>query len=200
MKGNVGRPAAAAVVLFLLAASPAVAQQIETFPDPLGQWTSGWLYANTNLENWVVAKGGSCPPDDRSGEPDGMWVSDDPGCGNLIKESPVRIDFASGFADTATEFSLDQYTCLSSVSFNVYDKDGVLVSTEILPSTCFTFQSYQYPLTNGISAFEWTHPDSTRVEGNTAVDNVSLLPEPGGVQMLATGLAQLGLLHRRRRG
>jgi hypothetical protein len=128
-----------------------------------------------------------------------MWVSDDPGCGSLIKQSPVRIDFAGGFADAATEFSLDQYTCLSSVSFNVYDKDGVLVSTEILPNTCFTFQSYQYPLTNGISAFEWTHPDSTRIEGNTAVDNVSLVPEPGGGQTLAPGLALLSLLHRRRR-
>jgi len=148
-------------------------EYLETFPDPLGGYQSRWLYLNSNTESYYYA-GGDCDADYRGNQPDGIWISDDQGCGGVVVESPVRIDFAPGFGDGATYFGLDMFTCVSGVTFNVYDEDGVLAISEAIPATCWSFTSYGWTLTNGISAFEWAYTDG-QVEGNTSIDNVELV-------------------------
>jgi hypothetical protein len=128
----------------------------EAFPDPLSQWRSGWFFTNTNAESYYYASG-NCDPDYRGNQPDGIWISDDRGCGNIVVESPVRIDFLNNFGDNATQFSLDQFTCVADVTFKIYDKNGTVVVSEALPSDCWNWSNYSYPLSNGISAFEYEY-------------------------------------------
>lgn len=147
--------------------------ELETFSDPLGDWLTGWFYLNTNVENIYTADGTNCDPDYRSNQPEGLWLSDDRGCGSIIGQSPVRIDFLNNYGDNATAFSMDHYTCVPGVTFNVYDKDGTLAFSEPLSPDCFNFSRFKIILTNGISAFEYAYTGG-RAEGNTAIDNVEL--------------------------
>lgn len=145
----------------------------ETFPDLLGQWEGGWLYQNTNLENYYVAAG-TCDANFRGNQPEGLWISDDRSCGTLNPNNPVRINVLNGFGDTATSFSLDQYACVNDIVFNIYDRDGALDQTVTLPSSCLLFTGYSFVLNNGISAFEYAATEGSQVEGNVGVDNVVL--------------------------
>ena len=145
----------------------------EDFADPLGGWLNRWFFLNSNAENYYTANG-NCDPNFRGNQPFGIWISDDQGCGGIISQSPVRINFSNNFGDTATSFSLDQFTCVDGVTFNIYDKNGTLDSSTPLPNLCFTFANYVFPLTNGISAFEYSYTVGP-VEGNTAIDNVVLV-------------------------
>jgi hypothetical protein len=146
---------------------------LENFSDPLAQWQNRWLFLNSNIENWYVASGISCDPGTRGNQPDGIWISDDPGCGNETDVSPVRIDFVNGYGDDASSFSLDHFTCVPDVTFNVYDKDGVLVATEPFPEDCYNWSNFNIPLPNGISAFEYVRA-ADNIQGNISVDNVKL--------------------------
>jgi subtilisin family serine protease len=146
---------------------------IENFSDPLGGWQTRWFYSNTNAENWYTADGGNCDPNYRGNQPDGIWISDDRGCGNLVNQSPVRIDFLNSYGDTATAFSMDHFTCVSGVTLNIYDRDGVLAVSEPVPANCWNWSHFSTPLTNGISAFEYAYTGNN-VEGNTSIDNVEL--------------------------
>jgi len=150
---------------------------VEDFPDPLGGWTSRWFYTNTNAESYYVASGApSCDPDHRGSQLEGIWISDDQGCNNLVSQSPVRIDFFNNFGDTATSFSLDQFVCVAGVTFNIYDKDGALVFSDPLASNCWNWANYGYTLSNGISAFEYSYTGAP-VEGNLSIDNISIVVE-----------------------
>ena len=163
------------------AAPNAATTYVEDFPDPLGGWTSRWFYTNTNAESYYVASPSyGCDPDYRGSQLDGIWISDDRGCDNLNTPSPVLIKFYNNFGDNATSFSLDQFTCVEGVTFNVYDKDGVLDTATRLPSACWTWTNYSYPLTNGISAFEYVQTTGALIEGNTSIDNVTLVVQDGG--------------------
>ncbi len=143
---------------------------LENFSNPLAQWQNRWLFLNSNIENQYVA-GGNCDPGYRGNQPDGLWISDDPGCGNIVYQSPVRIDFTNGYGDGASSFSLDHFTCVSGVTFNIYDKNGALVVTEPLAEDCWNFSHFSFPLDNGISAFEYI---GSNIEGNTAIDNAKM--------------------------
>lgn len=169
-----------AAAALLLACSGAMAQETvltETFPDPLSSWQSGWFYQNSNAENFYVAQG-NCNPDDRGNQPEGLWISDDRGCGTLAISSPVRIDFGAGFGSNASSFSIDHFTCIEGVTFNVYDRNGALYASEPLAPNCFVWSHYELVLDNGISAFEYAYT-SGQVEGNTSIDNVTLVMEEG---------------------
>jgi hypothetical protein len=159
--------------LLMLLDSSAFAQvtYVENFDNPLGDWTSRWLYQNTNLENYYVA-GGTCDPNYRGNEPNGLWISDNRGCGTLVAVNPVRINFLNNFGDTATSFGLDVGVCASNTTLRIYDRNGALVVTDSLPSSCFNFVNHTYALPNGISAFEFNADG--QVEGNTSIDNVTL--------------------------
>ena len=159
------------LMIFLMSSPAFSLTYIEDFADPLGDWTTDWFYLNSNAENYYVANG-NCDPNNRGNEPNGIWISDDRGCGNLVRQSPVTINLLNHFGDNATSFSIDMFTCQSGVTFNVYDRNGSLDTSIALPSTCFTHSNYNFALTNGISAFEFTGPS---IEGNTAIDNVSLV-------------------------
>ncbi|MHC4478945.1 MAG: hypothetical protein ACYTEL_25235 [Planctomycetota bacterium] len=156
--------------------TPDVVTYVEDFPDPLGGWTSRWFYTNTNAESIYVANGYSCDPDYRGNQLEGIWISDDKGCNNLVVQSPVRIDFFNNFGDTATSFSLDQFACAAGVTFNIYDKDGALVFSDPLPSDCWNWANYSYTLSNGISAFEYSYTGAP-VEGNVSIDNITIVIE-----------------------
>jgi hypothetical protein len=147
--------------------------ELETFSDPLGDWKTSWFYLNTNAENIYTADGSNCDPNYRGNQPEGLWISDDRGCGNIDGQSPVRIDFLNNYGDNATAFAMDHYTCVTGVTFNIYDKDGALTFSEPLPADCFNFSHFEIFLINGISAFEYVYSGG-RVEGNTAIDNVEL--------------------------
>ena len=151
---------------------------LETFPDPLGDWQAGWLYQNTNMESHYFS-GGNCDANYRGNQPEGIWISDNQGCGNEIIQSPVRIDFAGGFGDDGVLLAFDLFTCVTDVTLNIYDKNGALVVSDPIPSNCWNWSSYSYPLTNGISAFELAYTGG-QVEGNTSIDNVLLETEAGG--------------------
>lgn len=147
---------------------------IENFSDPLAQWQNDWLFLNSNIENYYVSSGGSnCDPGYRGNQPEGIWFSDDPGCSNFVVNSPVRINLFNGYGDEANSFTLDHFTCVSGITFNVYDKDGVLVASDPLAADCWNWSHYSVNLSNGISAFEYASTGN-QVEGNSSVDNVQL--------------------------
>ena len=146
---------------------------LENFPDPLGSWNSRAFYLNTNAESHYVASGSNCDPDFRGNQPDGIWISDDRGCGNQVIQSPVRIDFLNNYGDNKTSFSMDHFTCVAGVTLNIYDKDGVLDVSVPAASDCWNWSHFSTPLSNGISAFEYAYTGG-QVEGNTSIDNVQL--------------------------
>jgi len=153
--------------------NPAQVTYTEDFSDPLGDWLNGWFYLNSNAENYYVASG-TCDPNDRGNQPEGLWISDNRGCGNMVVQSPVRINFLNNFGDDATSFSMDYFTCVSGVTINLYDKDGALFNSTPAPSNCFNWYQYIGGFNNGISAFEFSYTGG-QVEGNTAIDNVTLV-------------------------
>ena len=82
---------------------------LETFDDPLSDWVDGWLYQNTNLQNFYYSAG-TCDHDNRGNQIYGIWISDDKDCGSIVYESPVDIYFSGGFGDNARSFSIDIFT------------------------------------------------------------------------------------------
>jgi hypothetical protein len=104
-----------------------------------------------------------------------LWISDDRGCGNFSSRSPVRINLINNFGNDAISFSVGVSSCLQSTVLNIYDRNGALVISETLPRSCFSFPNYSYALKNGISAFEFVN--AIRIEGNTAIDNVTLIKQ-----------------------
>ena len=199
------------VMVFLLALSASVDAQtaadsdiiqptvwpvtfIETFDDPLGDWQSGWFYQNSNAQSYYVSTG-NCDPNYRGNEDFGIWITDDRDCGSFVQQDPIRINFTNNFADTAKSFSIDYHACFLGVSFNVYDRDGVLAFSEPVAPVCLVYSSHTYPLTNGISAFEFL---SSGGEGSIAIDNVSLVFEgstPSCPQGNSTFDGTTGILH-----
>jgi len=115
--------------VFSQSVGPNQVTHIEDFADPLGDWLNDWFYLNTNAENYYTATG-TCDPNYRGNQPEGLWISDDRGCGTIVVQSPVRINISNNFGDNATSFSLDQFTCVGGVTFNIYDKDGVLAISD----------------------------------------------------------------------
>jgi len=158
--------------MFFSLSSPVFAQvtYVENFDDPLGGWTTRWFYQNTNAENYYVAQG-TCDPNYRGNEPNGIWISDDRGCSNLILQNPVRINFLNNFGNSATAFSIDVRACASNTTLSIYDQNGQLVQTDNLFASCI-LENHSYTLTNGISAFEFNA--TAQIEGNTAIDNVTI--------------------------
>jgi len=163
--------------LLLGLSSPLMAEVfLEDFSDPLGDWTSGWLYLNSNMENYYVATG-TCDANYRGNNPSGLWISDDKGCGTLVSTSPVAIDIMNGFGDGAELFSIDICRFGSELTLNVFDKDGSLDTTTNVPGTCTqtgagiepALTTYEFTLGNGMSKFELV---GGGIEGNTAIDNV----------------------------
>ena len=135
-----------ALTLSIFASNQAMAiVYTEDFSNPLSDWVSGWLYTGSNLQNYYVATG-TCDDNNRGNQPDGLWVSDDKACGSLNSVSPVTINLDANLGDTAAFFSLDAYACGSNVTLNIYDRDGVLDSSLLLPSSCLM------PITASIKA------------------------------------------------
>ena len=148
----------------------------EGFNQPLSQWHDGWLYEFTSAESYYVAAGINCDPDYVGNLPGSLWISDDRGCGNLTPESPVRLSF-DGFADAATGFSLQMFTCVDGVTFQAYDKDGALIISEPVAEHCYWFEPHSWNLDNGLSAIEWAYTGEP-AEGKVAIDEVKLYHDP----------------------
>lgn len=164
-----------------LAVSPMASAEVftEDFSDPLGDWTTAWLYQNSNLENFYTAAG-TCDPNYRGNNPIGLWISDDRGCGGMVRESPVQINILNGFGDMATSLSLD-ICSIFATTLEVYDKDGALDASVPLNapvttncSTAVDYPTQQFDLTNGLSRIDFVG----QVENWVAVDNVVLDTTP----------------------
>jgi len=164
------------LMCFFLVSNQTSAQitYVEDFPDSISIWTKRWFYKNTNAENYYVARG-NCDPNNRGNESNGLWISDDRGCGNFSSRSRVRINLINNFGNDAISFSIGVSSCLQLTVLNIYDRNGALVISETLPRSCFSFPNYSYALKNGISAFEFVN--AIRIEGNTAIDNVTLIKQ-----------------------
>jgi len=162
-----------AVLLSTFSTGANAALLVEDFADPLGDWTSDWLYLNSNMENYYVASG-TCDDNYRGNEPDGIWVSDDKGCGNIITQTPVTINIDSSIGDAATCFSLDTFACYEGGTLTVFDKDGNQQASTMVANDCYNLSyNYQFGLPNGISSFVFDSPGDG-IEGNTSIDNVTL--------------------------
>lgn len=151
--------------------------EIEAFTDPLGDWNNRWVFTYTNMESYYLASG-NCDANFRGNGPTWLWLSDDRGCGTAVTQSPVRIDLSNGYGDNAISLSLRMFTCISDVTFTLFDRNGVLVSTTDIPISCFAFQDYAFVLNNGVSRFEWAA--SSQIEGNTAIDRIEICRGSGG--------------------
>ena len=172
---------------------------VETFSDPIEDWQNRWFYLNSNAQNYYMASSEwpFCDPTYRGNQPNGIWLSDDRGCATLREKTPLRINILNGFGADATSFSIDHYTCVYTATFNIYDRDGALVISEPLPEDCNRLSHHAYPLTNGISAFEYA-TTTFAAEGGTAIDNVTIVvggTPPSCPQGNATYLSTTGILH-----
>lgn len=147
----------------------------ENFDGSLGEWQGRWLYENTNMQSLYFAKG-NCDPDYRGNLDDGIWFSDDKECGSYVADNPIRIEFDNDFAQYARVLAFD--ICRDSVVFSIYDRDGALDVSELIPRTCWEFGSYSWEMNNGISAFEWSAVGES-AEGNTTIDDVRLTLDDG---------------------
>jgi len=164
---------ALAAVVGLVASSQVLAVVLEEqFNDPFVDWVSGWFYTGTNAQSYYYASG-NCDQTDRGNNPTGLWISDDKDCGSLNSVSPVTIYFDPSLGDSASYFSLDAFACYAGGTLNIYDRFGALDASVSLPSNCWTYDTYEFNLSNGISAFEFVST-GTAIEGNTAIDNVVL--------------------------
>ena len=144
----------------------------ETFDDPLGDWHEGFLYLNTNAESYYYASG-NCDADYRGNQPQGIWISDDQGCGGMVVRSPVSIVSNNPVSHAATMLGIDIFTCVDGVTLNVYGADGELDISVPLESNCWNFTHYEWALANGISRVDLAYSGG-QVEGNTSIDNVQI--------------------------
>lgn len=176
------------------------AQLTETFPDPLGQWTTGWLYLNSDMENYYMASGSDPDPNYRGNNPEGLWIAEPQGFGNGNFGPVLQIDFDPSFGAQITDISFGLEAFIS-IDVTAYDMAGVSLGTMTFSGGDFGFDHadiYSATSTNGVSYFimDSTPYSGGQVSGNTSIDNVSVtIPAPGSLALLGLG----GLVGLRRR-
>ena len=146
----------------------------EGFPDPLGGWTTRWVYLNSNLENYYVAVG-NCDINNRGNNPIGLWIAEPQGCGSGTGGAVMNWVFDAGFAATLThlEFGIEAF---SSCDITIYDVSNNVLSSATYVNGGFDFDHADIvsaDSTNGISRVEFNcTPYGHDVEGWTSIDNV----------------------------
>ena len=185
-----------AASLFLATAPALAANFAEDFnEDPFGQWKTGWLGANSNLENWYVVQGMG-GEDYRGNNPDGLWISDG------ANDGPANIVFSASLAASLTSFDMDVAGYVPT-TLTFFDKDGaILLSTAItLTHGAYSkpggYAHYGVTSANGIGGFSF----SNNAEGNTSIDNINTVaseavPEPASWAMMLGGFGLIGAVLR----
>jgi hypothetical protein len=159
------------ITLFALLATGAMAEDlIESFDDPLGQWRSGWLATNSNMQNYYVANGDP-DEDNRGNNPCGLWIHD----GDL-SSAECFISFDAGFGASVSYFEIG-IEAFGDFQLSIYDISGNLVDSVAIPNTggsgeygC-TCLTYGFVMPNGLGSFSLT---GGNVEGNTGIDDVKV--------------------------
>ena len=191
--------AAAASVLALSVSAPAMATTlIEDFEAPFPAWESGWLGANSNLQNHYGSGEG------RGNNPDGLWITD--GLGN---GSDSVISFDAAFGATLSSLDID-IAAYATPTLRIWDLAGATLLSVVLPynpgaySNPGVYNHFSVISTNGIGGFSLM---GDYVEGNVSIDNVqvnlesmgSAVPEPATWALMITGFGLAGSALRRRR-
>ena len=152
---------------------------IEEWNDPFGDWCTGWLAQNSNLES-IYDCGGPCT-DNRGNNACGLWVCDG------IDDGPCHILFDPQFAADIVEISLGVDTHVGG-TLTITDKDGATIYTTALVVTagfgCNTL-THSVISENGVGGFSFTGASH---EGNTAIDDVTVtLEKPVSVESSSWG-------------
>jgi hypothetical protein len=192
-----------AAALAALFAVPAVAQLMETFPDPLGGWNTRWLYMNSSMENYYIASSSNADPDYRGNNPEGLWIADTQGFGSGVGGAVCDVIFNPAFGMNMTSLSFGgEYFLQSRVT--IYDMSNAVLATSVFSGGGFDFDHADIisaNSANGISHFtiDTTEFGGGQVEGNTSVDNfeVNVVPEPATIAVVVFGLGALALRRRR---
>jgi hypothetical protein len=174
------QPMTIAVIAALLAA-PASAQLTENFDEPFADWTTRWLYQNSNLGNYYVVQGNGCNEADRGNNPEGLWlvdsqVCDDPGS---IGGPTATIEFDPAFGEMIRTLSFGVEAFVQQ-DIIVYDVDGNIQGSWIgVSGGGFDFDHadrIEAISDNGIGkiVFDSTNYDLGAIEGNTSVDEFSV--------------------------
>ena len=182
---------------------PALADLMETFPDPLGGWETRWLYVNSNLGNFYNASGTSDDPNYRGNNPEGLWMADTQGFNSGVGGPTSEIFFDDAFAATLVhlEFGMEAFAMMD---VTIFDMDDNVLATGTFSGGGFDFDHADIisaDSNNGIRRilFDSTAYDGTSIEGFTSVDNFfAVIPAPGA--LFVFGLAGLAGSRRRRRG
>jgi hypothetical protein len=190
----------AGAVCALGVAGFAQAHLTETFPDPLGSWTTNWLYLNSDMENYYVAAGDP-NIDNRGNNPEGLWIAEPQGVGSGNFGPVLQIDFDPSFGAQITDISFGLEAFIQ-IDVTAYDMAGVSLGTMTFSGGDFGFDHsdiYSATSTNGVSYFimDSTPYSGGQVSGNTSIDNVTVtIPSPATLAPL--GLIGLAGIRRRR--
>lgn len=177
-----------AATFLALSTSLSAATFTEDFNDPFPAWESRWLGLNTNIQNYFGA-----------GSTQGalfLLITD----GDTLlgaADKAVDITFDSIFGESLTSFSIDVDAASVFTSIQVYDGIGSI----LLDSTFDIvggFENISISSTNGISGFSLF--STQQIEGNAAIDNVtvSTIPVPAAVWLFGSGLIGLIAVARRK--
>lgn len=173
----------------------------EAFEASFPTWESGWLGANSNLQNYYGVGG------DRGNNPDGLWIQD-----GLSLDNETRITFAAAFGQTLTSLSLDIATYRDDLHLEIFDSLGVILGSWYVAPTngAYTdpglYMGFGIQSISGVGGFRLL---GTGIEGNTSIDNViaisgaPVVPGPSvpddASTLILSGLSLAALLTLRRR-
>jgi hypothetical protein len=169
----------------------------ETWDDPFGDWTTRWLYQNSDMENYYVAAGDP-NINNRGNNPAGLWIASPQGVGNGDFDSHLEVHFDPAFGATIAhiEFGLEAFLL---IDVTAYDMGGNSLGTMTFSGGGFDFDHvdvYSANSGNGVSYIALDSRGAGQVSGNTSVDNFSVtIPAPASAALLGLG----GLVARRRR-
>jgi len=186
------------LVAALLGASILPASAItytEDFEGAFPAWESGWLGANSNLQNYYGVGLG------RGNNPDGLWIQD-----GLNLSNSTSITFGNAFGLSLSSLSFDVATWVS-LNIEIFDSSGTtLASWNMLPNyggltDPGTYQTFTATSTTGIGGFRFI---GSGIEGNTSIDNVvassggQAVPDSSSTTlMLSVGIVAIAAFRRR---